>query len=236
MVKLTFACVVVSILFSVGIYLTRERAEFVAAGGPLASRARVADLGRVGWARDLHGSFHLINQGPNSIVIDHVMQSCDCASAQFPRRAISSLEEFDGAFTWDTRGKMGPAVTNIVLNYTEIVSGTKVPHEAILQIAGDVHPDYYFEPQCLEFLRSESGSRRARLKVTCDTPIKILQATPSHPAFTASIEGDAVVVAYDRHRLDAPSTDLIIRVATDHQTVPTSTLRILVVNSLEAKL
>ncbi|MEX2121710.1 MAG: DUF1573 domain-containing protein [Pirellulales bacterium] len=126
--------------------------------------------------------FELINSSNAPIRIVHVVKSCQCADVRFSRKELAAGEGVAVECDWNTSGLRGQSNSEFVVFYT--LGPDSALKQLRLRMEADVIPFFNYEPRRLEFAETTAEFEGVRLKSsTPDSPVKIVGANCSHPAF-----------------------------------------------------
>ena len=173
----------------------------------------------------------LENHCDEMVRILYVRKSCDCSEVAVPSSEIAPGERVRVTCRWNTRGRRGHVRAAIAVVYSAGKDSTQ--RHVLLTLRAHVIPDFTFDPERLEFTEGRTETKRVVFFPWRLDGLRLYNASVSHPAFDATVDGKASVVnvIFRSERWLAERGPIDLTVRTNSQNEPLVSIPILVETS-----
>jgi hypothetical protein len=186
------------------------------------------DLGSVEQGSKCVRTFDLVNQAKVDVRITKVVTSCDCVQGEMSTQVLAPGAHGSIDIAWEIGRKRGKILTQVLIGY--VIGTDKNEYLLPLQMRAAVDPDFDYTPDRVVFDREVAGMVTIVFTPKRFQPMRLLDATCSHRAFSAVLRPDRneVAVQYDPRRWSGDRDTEVLTLRTNSPRQPLCSIELVV--------
>lgn len=162
---------------------------------------------------ELESMFKLTNRSSAELSLDQVIAACDCTDPVLSTRRLAPNESATLKITWRIGAGRGDVHTPVTVLYGRV--GMPVRNRLDLVLRASVVPDLQYHPSTITF--RDDGVTRLAVSFTPGRigVVRLVNAYCDQKAFTASLNGDTVEVAFNKQHFSPHHSKVFLFVETE---------------------